>query len=149
VDRVAAEEAFKDKWYRDGSFMECPHIEGAPEALHAIRASGYKIVFITARPQWQYKRLQGDTLQWLDKHNVPHDLLLFNKDKCEALYEHVQPAWPVAFIEDHERNARALSGIGVNVLLYDQPHNQTLSALDGVTRVKNWADVLRMLKVTT
>lgn len=138
------EEAFKDQCYRDGTFAQCPPVPGAPEALQAIRNAGYKMVYVTARPQWQYKRLYADTIDWMEQHAVPHDLVLFNKDKAEAVYEHISPAWPRAFVEDHDRNARALAAIGVNVLLFDQPHNQGLQ-LDGVKRVHGWDGVLDYL----
>lgn len=143
----AAEEAFKDRWIAEGRFMDCPPIKGAPEALRRIKRAGFTIATVTARPQWQHKRLHADTVQWQAKHGIPCDLLLFNKDKCEALYNHIQPAWPVAFVEDHTRNAIALSGIGVRVLLFDQPHNRSMFSSPLVTRVFDWTDVLDQLGV--
>lgn len=149
AEQHRVEEAFKDGWYREGKFMACPSIEGAPEALRALRAAGILIALITARPQWQYKRIQADTVTWLMDHQCPHDLLLFNKDKCEAIHDHIQPAWPMFFVEDHDRNARALSAIGVSVLLFDQPHNRNMAALPNVRRVFSWTEILNIVGVTT
>lgn len=144
-ERLAASESMKAQFYVHGRFQEMAPVVGAPEALARLKALGWTIVIITARPQWQHKRLYADTLSWLDKHRIAHDLVLFNKDKVEALYEHVVPAWPVAFVEDHERNARALADVGVKVLLYDQPHNQNVAEGDSIRRVRSWAEILEYL----
>ena len=78
--------------------------------------------------------------------NNPNDIILFNKDKVEAIHTHLQPAWPVAFVEDLERNVRALSAAGVNVLLFDRPNNQSLEPLPRVKRVRGWAEVTSELE---
>lgn len=138
-------EAHKDEFYKHGRFREMPPIEDAPESLRALKARGWTIVIVTARPQWQYKRLYSDTLEWLDTHEVPHDHVLFNKDKVEAVHMHLAPAWPRAFVEDHERNARALADAGIPVLLFDRPHNQGVADANNLTRVSGWKQILEVL----
>jgi phosphoglycolate phosphatase-like HAD superfamily hydrolase len=144
-DLHAREEEWKDRWYRSGRFRDMPAVEGAAEALREIARWGWRIVIVTARPQWQYKRIHADTLEWLHRHDVPHDLILFGKDKVELVHHHLHPAWPVAFVEDYERNARALSAAGVPVLLYDQPHNRHLPKMPRVDRVHSWSEILGLL----
>lgn len=139
-------EAWKDDWYRSGRFRELEPIEGAVASMQEIADRGFKIVIVTARPQWQYKRIYADTLEWLQGHTIPHDLILFNKDKVEAIYEHIAPAWPVAFVEDHERNAKHLSHAGVRVLLFDRPHNQGTPDGGNMSRVNGWPDILTFLE---
>ena len=139
-------EAWRDDWYQSGKFKDMEAVPGAAETLGELSQSGFKIIIITARPQWQYKRIHADTLEWLDLHGVPHDLILFGKDKLELLYAHVAPAWPTAFIEDHERNVRHLSAAGVRVLLFDTPRNQGVEALEGVTRVIGWDGVRKAME---
>lgn len=141
-----AEETFKDAWYRSGAFYDCPPIEGGPEALRAARHAGFTIAAITARPQWQYKRIQGDTMSWFARWGVPYDVLLFNRNKAEALFD-LRPAWPVAFVEDHLRNATELAAIGVPVLLFDAPHNQQVEEQPNITRVKGWSAVRSRLGI--
>jgi hypothetical protein len=147
AELLESEERYKDFHYSSGAFVDCPPIPGAVEALKAVRVAGYKIIFITARPQWQYKRLHADTVSWMRRHRVPYDLVLFNKDKCEALYQHVRPAWPRAFVEDHVRNATALAAIGVRVYLYDTAFNREMPPHPNVTRVHSWSDVLTQLGI--
>lgn len=144
--KIAAEEAWKDNFHKSGRFRELEPIPGAPAALREIHSYGIKLAFITARPQWQYKRIYGDTLYSLNKHSIPHDLLLFNKDKVEAIYQHIVPAWPMAVVEDLERNARALSKAGITVYLFDRPHNRHIEPLPNVTRVFGWEEIVERLR---
>lgn len=139
-------EAWKTNWFKTGRFLELSPVEGASEALKVIRSWGWKIVVITARPQWQHKRIYADTLEWLQRYEMEHDLILFNKDKVEAIYEYITPAWPIAFVEDHERNARQLSAAGVRVLLFDVEHNRSMEHIDSVQRVAGWTEVLYTLE---
>lgn len=147
-DLHAREEAWKDEWYRSGRFRDMPPIPGAAESLREVAKWGWRIVIVTARPQWQYKRIHSDTLEWLHAHGVPHHLILFGKDKVELIHHHLSPAWPVAFVEDYERNAKALSGAGVPVLLFDQPHNRNAPEMARVERVKGWTGVMAKLEET-
>lgn len=138
---LALLESYKDEYHASGAFRNLPLIPGARDALVAFQDHGWTIVLVTARPQWQYKRIYADTLYWLRDNDIPYHLLLFNKDKVEAIHADLAPAWPVAFVEDHPRNALALASAGVNVLLYDQPHNDDVPATDRIKRVKSWKDV--------
>lgn len=140
-------ESYKEDFYRRGEFAHLAPISGAGAALRNLRDQGYTIIIITARPQWQYPRLYADTLQWFARHSIPHDLILFNKDKAEAIFQHVRPAWPLFFVEDHARNALGLAAIGVDVLLFDRPHNQHLiMESPHIKRVVGWEGVMAELR---
>lgn len=141
-------EAHKDDFYRSGRFREMPPVEGAPEGMRALKGMGYKLVIVTARPQWQYRRLYADTLEWLDQYGVPHDHVLFNKDKVEAVHQHLAPAWPLAFIEDHSRNAASLVEAGIEVLLLDKPHNQDALANSKLRRVASWDEIVSIMSIS-
>lgn len=145
--RLQATEDMKNQFYSGGRFREMEPIAGAAEGLSKIRAAKIKTVLITARPQWQYKRLHSDTVQWLAKHNMAYDLLLFSRNKVEAIYDHVQPAWPLAAVEDHPKNAEAYADAGVPVLLFDQPYNRQVSASKLITRVASWSEITAQLGV--
>ena len=145
--RLEASEDMKNAFYSGGRFREMSAVPGAAEGLARIAAAGIKIVLITARPQWQYKRLHSDTVYWLNREGITYDLLLFSRNKVEAVYDHVRPAWPIAFVEDHPVNADAIAEAGIQVLLYDQPHNRHVSAKSGITRVASWTEITTKLGV--
>lgn len=134
-------ESLKEDFYRGGGFTELPPVEGAREALRHIRAAGYSIAIITARPQWQYQRLYADTIHWLKKHDIAYDLILFNKDKGEAVYEHIFPARPLFFVEDREKHCLELANIGVKVMhLASGDRNITPHPL--IQPVNGWSDII-------
>lgn len=139
-------ESYKDDFYRQGRFMQLKPVSGAAAALREFKTQGFHIIVITARPQWQYPRLYADTLQWLSRHSIPHDLILFDKDKAEAIFQFVRPAWPLFFVEDHPRNAMGLEAIGVDVLLFDCPHNQDVPETTHIRRVHGWDGVMAELR---
>lgn len=135
-------ESYKEEFYQNGRFSELKPVAGAREGMRTLRDEGFKIIIITARPQWQYPRLYADTIQWLVRHGIPYDLLVFDKDKAEAIYQYITPAWPMFFVEDHARNALGLEAIGVDVMLFDCPHNQGVSETPKIKRVVGWDGVL-------
>ena len=143
-------EAWKDEWYKSGKFLDLLPVIGAVEALQEVSSMGFRIVIITARPQWQYRRIYADTLEWLHRYEVPHDLILFNKDKVEAVFTYLSPAWPVFFVEDHPRNAMQLGAAGIPVLFFSTPRNLCFdeTSVENVVRVNSWGDVLQRARVS-
>jgi len=136
-------EAYKDELHSKGFLRELKPIRGAITGIRKLKSMGYKIAIITARPQWQFKRMYHDTLWWLRKYKIPYDILLFNRDKVEAVYRHISPAWPIFFVEDLDRNALSLAQAGIKVLLYDTPKNKSVEH-ESITRVYNWKDITRL-----
>jgi hypothetical protein len=139
---VSMIESLKEDFYRDGGFLRLEPVNGAKEGLIELRARGWKIVLISARPYWQYKRVYSDTVVWLGENGMVYDLLLFNKDKAEAIYEYIFPAKPSYMVEDKEKHAKEVAGLGVEVLLVDWPYNQGLEDTDLITRVVNWKQIV-------
>jgi len=138
-------EALKEKFYRGGGFRDLPALPGAQKAMSTLRERGFKVGIITARPHHQYKRVYADTIFWLKEQAIHHDLLLFNKDKAEAIYEHIFPARPQWFVEDRDKHALELAGIGVRVILMDKPWNKTLPEHPLITRVADWSEALDLI----
>lgn len=139
---VSAMEQLKNKFYRNGGFRHIPMISGAKEGLKEIREAGYKLVIITARPYWTYKRLYSDTIIWLKKHEIEYDLLLFNKDKSEAIHEEIFPATPKYFIEDRAKHVLELVNIGIHVLWLNSD-DVSLGNLPNVKKVVNWQEIVK------
>lgn len=139
-------EQVKHGLHSSDKFRKLPLIPDAGHSLQTIKTRGYKIAIITARPAWQYRHLHYDTIQWLKSNDVPFDALLFDKDKVDAVYRHLRPAWPKYFIEDHPRNALALASAGIDVILYDRPHNRIVPDHAKITRVKSWNEILEIVK---
>jgi len=139
------QERVKETFRRGGGYADLPLIHGAKEGLALLRELGYKIVIITARPHRQHKRLYGDTLGWLKKHDIAYDLILFRRDKAEALCEHIFPAQPTCFIEDRAKHALEIVDMDVPVLLLDNDGNRTVDH-ELITRVADWTEIIDAVK---
>lgn len=139
--KVRMLETLKEDYYLNGGFRGLPAIPGAAAALAKIKEAGYRIVLITARPAWQYKRLYADTIEWLAEQGIQHDLILFNKDKAEAIYERIHPAQPRYFVEDREKHAIELANIGVPVLFFGA--HASIPERPGVKKVSGWEDIVK------
>jgi NTP pyrophosphatase (non-canonical NTP hydrolase) len=134
-------ESLKDQFYRNGGFLNMEPIVGAVEGLKSIRTAGYKLVIITARPNWQHKRLYADTMAWLRAHGIEYDQLLFAKDKADAIIENIFPAKPLFFIEDRPKHALEVATIGVPVMMLGEASNE-LTTHPLIHPVTGWDDIV-------
>lgn len=104
---------------RDGAIFRqgtpCP---GGVEAMTALVEAGHRIVIVTDR------RLPGveqtaeeNTRAWLAEHDVPHDELVFSRDKTVVRTD--------VFLDDRDVNYDALAASGLSVpWLLTRPWNQ-------------------------
>ena len=139
------EEAVKAEFRSSGGFRTLPIIDGARDGMAKLKELGYKLVIITSRPYRRYKRLYGDTMEWLRENDIEYDLILFQRDKAEAIAEYIHPAQPLCFIEDRVKHAFDITRIGVPVLLFGEsiepfyipsPHKEL------VTKTADWGAVI-------
>jgi NTP pyrophosphatase (non-canonical NTP hydrolase) len=139
--RTSVKEALKDEFRRAGGFRELPLIDGARMGMKQLHNWGYKIVIITARPHRQHKRLHADTIEWLRINQINYDLILFKRDKAEAICDYIHPAQPICFIEDKAKHALEIVDTEVPVYLLNGHTNTTLGVHPLITRVPNWTEI--------
>jgi hypothetical protein len=138
-------ESMKEEFYKSNGFLKLSPVDSAPESIRLLKSYGWKIVIISARPIWQYRHIYSDTVQWLNKHGIEYDLLLFNKDKAEAIYEHIFPAMPSYLVEDREKHVLEVSELGIKVLVMDYSYNETIKDTNLITRVYGWNEVISVI----
>lgn len=140
-------EPIKDAFHSTGGFLTLEPMDGAVEVLNAwrCRKASRRLVMVTARPYRQYKQVYGDTVDWLRRHHVSYDHILFERDKSEAV-RLVQPARIVAHIEDRGKHALEVAASGVKVLKmpYASPEEQISHPL--IIPVSNWGDISHHLE---
>jgi len=141
IEQTAEREQAKADLRRTGAFRTLPVVDGAVAGMRHLRQLGYKLVIITARPYRQYKRLYADTMEWLKKHKIEYDLILFKRDKAEAISDYIMPAQARFFIEDRTKHALEIIDMNVPVLLLDAPYNQGVEH-PLITRVENWGALI-------
>lgn len=118
--------------------QKSPEIPGARENLVRLVEEGWELHFITARNP-NYRQI---TENWLREKQIPyHQLHLLNShDKLEVCRElNVQ-----CMVEDNINNAYQLSEGGVEVILFEAPHNRHWD-WKGI-RCETWDDIYASIK---
>lgn len=111
-------------------FRDLPLLENCEKVLWRLSDAGIWIRLITHRlyTNWTHQVAAKDTVDWLDKNNIPYRDICFMGAKSEVQAD--------LYIEDAPHNVDALREAGNQVIVFDQPYNQDLSGL----RAKNWLE---------
>ena len=113
--------------------------------LQKLSAHNFKLHIVTNRPA----EAQAQTVEWLRKHSVPHNSLLFTPDKTDLIghvisrYKTGLPDnYEIAMIEDYHENFKALQNAGVIAYLYDQPWNRHFSTNKRIVLLSDFIDAV-------
>lgn len=115
----------------------CPVIPYAKSNIHKLAKDGWEIHIITARNP-QYGKV---TQKWLYENQIPfrglHLLNSHNKlDVCRELDINLM-------VEDNIHNGYQLTGGGVDVIIYDAPHNRYWPWRGA--RCRNWNQIYNIV----
>jgi len=128
VDRAYGE-------FTAGASLAAEPLAGAREALLSLRAAGHRLCLITARPE----SMKGDTEKWLAEYGIPYDELIFSGRK--HLIEKIG-----YWVEDKGSQAKLLAESGKPVFLMDYPWNRRTRRHPNIRRVRNWAEIMDLLR---
>ncbi len=121
-------------------FRDLEVIDGAADALWRLSDAGVWIRIITHRlyVNWGHQVAAGDTVEWLDRSNIPYRDLCFLGAKPEVEAN--------LYIDDAPHNVEALRAAGNEVIVFDQYYNRHLGGL----RATNWdeAEEIAMQRFT-
>lgn len=143
------EEKLYAEFVSGGGFRYLEVYEGALEIINWIKEVGMIPVFITARPNWKYQCISQDTQFWKDENGFGDILTLFDKDKADAIINHIHPAHVIAFIEDRDKHAIEIAHMGVKVFLINRSYNLNFSTSDfnTIQRVGDWEQIKKFLQM--
>ena len=117
---------------------------GSLGAIHKLREK-FKLVVVTSRDHF----FRGHTEAFLDSHfSGLYDELHYthkpdSPDIRTPKYKICQEIKAIALIDDHLSNVVGCAENGIKGILFgDYPWNQTKKLPEGVTRLKNWQEVL-------
>jgi uncharacterized HAD superfamily protein len=117
--------------------VTCEELDVVPGTIEALTTLGerYRLILVTSRnPQ-----LVEKTEDWLKLKNIPHDSLIFKKEKHQT--EHKFDF----FVEDNADFAVPLAETGTCTFLFDYPWNRSLPSHPNIIRVSGWSDILETL----
>jgi len=121
-------------------------MDGAVEMVNAWKQAGLEIAIITGRITAAYE----STLEWLQRLSIPYDHFMV-VDKYNRPEMDMKIAKPLSAlssmnfelaVEDSYATAIYLSTEQkISVALMDRPWNSNAQITNGLTRVRNWADI--------
>lgn len=87
--------------YRQGGQKRSmPVFPGATHLCASIKDTGAELWMTTTRPYLSLDNIVPDTVEWLERHNIEYDHMLFDLDKYEQLAKRVDDKRVVAVLDD-------------------------------------------------
>lgn len=112
-------------------FGEVPVMKGARKALEMLNAAGIELYLVTAR----HPMVRELTKEWVEKHRLPYDKIVFEPNKGEACRRYGLKA----FVDDNFDNAVGVVKVGSHSVLVDAPYNRHLDHHKyGIARLFHW-----------
>lgn len=129
--------------YRSEGFeAEVPAMPGAAEFTRHLKALGYYIVIISARPVERYKRLYSDSIRWLMQNGITYDAVLWDANKEDRI---IRDLPGVDFVlDDDPANVERLTKAGINAFMLARPYNE--EARQRLPWVRNFDEVINVMK---
>lgn len=142
VDYYRLSEEERDAWWDSGRLSQLEMCEGASQVLHQLKEDGWTIIIITARKVWRHNRLEYETHNWLRKHDIPYDRLLFGPDKTEVVSRYNLNL--SFFVEDNSKHALdfAMAGIPVMLIRHPEVQHNLIAHIKNISDVKLLANVM-------
>ena len=128
----------KQQYRTSGIKATLPIIKGASEFTHRLKADGYMIIILTARPFYQIKEVFRDTLYWFKQNNIAHDLVFAGADKHIKILKYFEEL--EFMVEDNAGIANKVAKAGYKVYLVDNKYNQQ-KIEPNVIRIKKLSEV--------
>lgn len=134
----------KDEYRESGAKRSLRVREGAKALLDGLRAAGFAVVLLSARPYWRFSRIYADTLEWLEANGLRHDAILFDPEKHRRIVRDFPGI--LALVEDDPIVAAEVSSAGgiLPVVLVENQLNRGLE-VPGAFRASGPAEALKIL----
>ena len=123
----------KMEFEKDGGYNNLPLIQHVAKAVESLYRVGWHVIVYTARPYTTYKRIWGDTWNWLQDHKIPVHELHFGYDSRVVAASVLLNSNFVVAIEDDPTLIRRYEGCKIPVFVYPQPYNEAMYLTDNST----------------
>jgi hypothetical protein len=117
-----------ESFVNENAFRVLPLIDGAKEFLEELRAKGYWIQLLTARPKKDLK-IFYDTYYWLGLSNIPFDRVDFSPEKLRwCMNSEYYDSNSIAFaIDDSPKHALEYAKHGICVKVPIKSYNKSIN----------------------
>lgn len=113
--------------FRQGGFKRwSPIFKEAPGVIDMLHALGVEVWFTTTRPWQRLDNVDPDTREWLDRHNLQYEGLLYDEDKYARLIDIVGRDRIVGVIDDLPEMFDRGKELGLPVFQVERNHNASV-----------------------
>lgn len=112
-----------------------------------LKKLGFQVVLLSNRPFHRYKRIWGDTLEWLVKHGIEFDGLMFAEDEKIDIFEIFDIDKIKLVVEDDPSQIIKYCEGGLKVLVPEYPYNTEtrVSGVDLFSRRDTFINLVRKI----
>lgn len=141
--------------YRQGGMKRLmPVHEGASELVANLRSFGAEVWLCTTRPYLRLDNIDPDTREWLRRHDIGYDGLIYGEDKYHRLADIVGPGRVVGVLDDLPEMIDEAEALGLCPIQKVNGHSGTALRKPGastlweasrrlVNRIVGWRDEAR------
>lgn len=87
--------------YRQGAMKRrMPKFEGASSLTQMMQEAGVEVWLCTTRPYLRLDNIDPDTREWLNRHHINYDGLIYGEDKYHRLADIVGPERVIGVLDD-------------------------------------------------
>lgn len=116
---------------------EEPLMDGVKEAFRYFEENNFKVIFITARNNSFCNKTMDITKEYLKKHGLKYDKIIFDKDKKGSIAKENNIE---LFIDDREDNLEDISKYGIECIRITSDLNSKFKTFN------NWYQILDYIK---
>lgn len=109
-------ERLKDEFYATGGMCRLRPFDGAVDAIMRLKAEGLVVVWLTARPIGRYRRLVGDTVEWLKLWSLPSEYIYWS-DLNKHLFVAEKFSSVVALFDDEPEIIKNAMTLGIRAYM--------------------------------
>lgn len=131
--------------YRQGGMKRTmPIFGGAREMIQSLQGLGAEVWITTTRPYNKFDSTDPDTREWLRRHEIAFDGLIYDDDKYRVLTEAVDPERIVTVVDDLPENCVRAEELGIPAVMLVNRYNMAIK-YDG-RRCVNIGDLCKYLQ---
>lgn len=111
--------------YRQGGMKRVmPMIPGASALVNGLMSHDVEVWLTTTRPHDRFDRVDPDTREWLARHRIRFDGLLYSGRKMEELSDRIDPGRVVAVLDDQINILDRVEDLGWTGIMKRSIYNQ-------------------------
>lgn len=129
--------------YRQGGMKRTqPAFDGAEGIVRRCQALGAEVWITTTRPYNRFDSTDPDTREWLRRHSMMYDGLIYDDDKYGMLLSIVGPERVVAVVDDLDTMYDRAADIGLNPIMIARRYNRAVRRPISVSSLAEATDVV-------